>query len=80
MENEMIAELMAEKLYGPTVSETDFAFQLFVERFVIPQGERSYNNLTMKTWILDALNKRDLAINWEQKIISYYEQKQREER
>lgn len=77
MENEKIAELIAERLYNPTASETDFAFQLFIERFVIPQGETSYNNLTMKTWVLDALNKRDIAINWEEKILSYHEQSQK---
>ena len=80
MENEKIAELISERLYGLTASETDFAFQLFVEKIVLPFSVRSYTNLDMKRYVLLALEKRDLASDWEQKTLSYNEQKQGEER
>ena len=68
MENEKIAELISKSLYSPTNSEIHFAFQLFVERFVVPIDVCWISE--MEKWILDALNKRDQAIEWQRNINS----------
>ena len=58
MKNKKIAGLMAKKLYGPSLDETDFAFQLFVEKVVMPPNVKSYTDKDMKIWILDFLSKK----------------------
>lgn len=48
MENEQIANLMAEKMYGPSTTDTEFAFQLFVEKIVLPIDRDGYTHDEIK--------------------------------
>ncbi len=56
--NEKIAKLIAAKLYGPSLSATEFAFQLFVEKIVCPEDCSSYTETDMENWIVEFLNKK----------------------
>jgi hypothetical protein len=57
MEIEKIAELISEKLYNPTETDTDFAFQLLIEKLIVPDGVCAYSKEDMKKWIINALSK-----------------------
>jgi len=59
MTNEEIAELMAEKLFDSAENKIEFAFQLFVERFVLSPEERGYTKASMKASIIKSLKKQD---------------------
>ncbi len=55
--NEQIAELIANEVYNPSMTETAFAFQLFVERMVCPPNCDAYSDDEMKKWILQKLEE-----------------------
>jgi hypothetical protein len=55
--NKQIADLIATDVYNPSMTETEFAFQLFVERMVCPPNCDAYSDDEMKTWILQKLEE-----------------------
>jgi hypothetical protein len=57
MENKKIAKLVAEKIYGVSQNETDFAVQLLIEKLVIPDNISSYTAAEAENYILNTLNK-----------------------
>jgi hypothetical protein len=57
MENERIAELVANKIYNVTENETDFAVQLLVEKLTMPEDVKSYTADDAKKYILEALSQ-----------------------
>lgn len=60
MENERIAELVGKKIYNVTENDTDFAFQLLVEKLTMPSDVKSYTEGDAKRYILEALSKNAL--------------------
>lgn len=56
LSNTQIATLISEKLFGPSLDETEFAFQLFVEKMVCPKNCIGWSKEQMRTWILFKLN------------------------
>ena len=68
MTNKKIAELMARKLYNPSENETEYAFQLFVERLLIPYNVSNYTEERMREWIVNCLNGKDHVIEWEKTV------------
>jgi len=57
--NKQIAESIAEQVYNPSLTKTEFAFQLFIERMCCPIGCDSYTDDEMKDWVLKKLNEVD---------------------
>jgi hypothetical protein len=57
MENEKIAELVANKIYNVNENETDFAVQLLVEKLTMSTDIKSYTADDAKRLILEALSK-----------------------
>jgi hypothetical protein len=57
LSNKKIAEIIAKKVYNPSLSDTEFAFQLFVEKMACPKDCKSYSEKDMKKWILKKLKK-----------------------
>ena len=55
--NKQIAELIAKDVYNPCMTETEFAFQLFVEHMVCPPNCDAYSDDEMKKWILQKLEE-----------------------
>ena len=60
MEDKKIAELVSQKIYNVTETETDFAVQLLVEKLTIPQKVKCYTAGDAKKYILEALSKNAL--------------------
>jgi hypothetical protein len=68
MENDQIAELIANEVYKSNHNDTDFAIQLFIEKFALPVGVGGYTKDDLKRYILLSLEKKDNAIVWETHI------------
>lgn len=59
MKNEEIAKLVAERVYNPGKSDTDFAIQLFVESTVLSDDCQGYTSEGLERRILVHLNTVD---------------------
>ena len=55
--NKQIADLIGKEMYNPSLTETEFAFQLFVERMVRPPNCDAYTDIEMKEWVLKKLEE-----------------------
>lgn len=55
MDKEKIAELISERMYNPSLNETDFAFQLLVEHLIVPKDKKSYSKEDIKNYVIDAM-------------------------
>jgi len=56
MKDEEIAEIIASEIYAATYSKTMFAFQLFVEKVVLPSNDiEGYTKDELKEYILKYL-------------------------
>ena len=60
-----VAKLMAKQLYYPTSKtnfideNTAFAFQLFIEKLVIPEETDSYDDVELEKYILKFMKNTD---------------------
>ena len=59
MDNNEIARIIGEKMYSPNLNTAEFAFQLFVEKIVMPEGIESYTDKQMEEWVLKALENTE---------------------
>jgi hypothetical protein len=73
MENDTIAELIGKKVYKPNHNDTDFALQLFVEKFALPVGVNGYTKDDLKRYVLLSLKNKDRADKWSKQTLSHYE-------
>ncbi|HUS49396.1 MAG TPA: hypothetical protein VMZ91_04485 [Candidatus Paceibacterota bacterium] len=59
MKSKKIARIIGKKMFDPSETDVEFAFQLFVEKIVMPEGIEGYTDKDMEEWVLKALENTE---------------------